>query len=438
MAQTDEIEVTDLPQAIDRAIERTSGLAGGKPISVVAEYPAHLPSIRAESEDLAQAITNLIEYAILRTESGEVRIRAQLSESSSEEANQPLPGFDDPQAWVTIGFPMGAIELQEDLPKPLSDSVQLKREGSEHLRRILEATADTIAGFGGEIWLDRESQDRLKFEFSLPLHAMHVGSEDKTGLRGIVQSYLPEQEEAAKTLLLVVEDDALRELLSSELVETGYRVISAGEGAEIIPLAREEKPDLILLDLMFRDPTALDIAMVLKQDRRTLNIPVLFLTSMEDPQLGNLRLGAVDFLVRPTGTGALINTIQQVLQSGISPTGRVLVVETDDALRETMVLVIQQHGFRVTEARSTEEALALAEHLAPELVLVNARMARERDYWLLRGLRQIRESMDVMVLAEAISEEEGQAAVSRGASGFGETGKLAEILSQVRRNRGKS
>jgi CheY-like chemotaxis protein len=116
----------------------------------------------------------------------------------------------------------------------------------------------------------------------------------------------------------------------------------------------------------------------------------------------------------------LVSTIQGVLGAGVSPAGRVLVVEQDDAARETLVMMIQARGYRVTEAAGSEEGLALAEHIPPELVLVNAEMAQERDYWLLRGLRQLGHPFDIFVLAKAMTEE---------------TGKLGLLLDQVRKQR---
>jgi DNA-binding NarL/FixJ family response regulator len=77
----------------------------------------------------------------------------------------------------------------------------------------------------------------------------------------------------------------------------------------------------------------------------------------------------------------------------------------------------------------------MAERIQPGLVLVNARLAQERDYWLLRGLRQQSEDTAIFILAEALSEAEGEAAVRRGASGYTETGKLNDLLNRVRKGR---
>jgi DNA-binding response OmpR family regulator len=171
--------------------------------------------------------------------------------------------------------------------------------------------------------------------------------------------------------------------------------------------------------------------MVLKQDSFAQNIPLLFLTSVTDPEEG-LRMGAVGFMIRPEGTGRLLTAIDAVLVSGISPSSRVLIIEPDDATRESMILMIQAQGYRVTEARGAEEAIALAERIEPGLALVNSELAHDRDYWLLRSLRQIADEMDIFVLADVMSEEEGRAALSRGASGYSQTGKLREILEDRR------
>ena len=98
--------------------------------------------------------------------------------------------------------------------------------------------------------------------------------------------------------------------------------------------------------------------------------------------------------------------------------------------------MIQSHGYRVTEARGPEEALALAERLAPRLILINSKISQERDYWLLRGLRNISHDVDIFVLADVLTEEEGKAAISRGASGYSQTGRLRELLDTLEERKG--
>jgi DNA-binding response OmpR family regulator len=293
------------------------------------------------------------------------------------------------------------------------------------------ACQDIIGTFGGQFMLQQDEDQGSHLLMALPLKVSQRDGADVSSVRRVVESRLPDSEQATNTLLVMVEDPVMLDLLTSELTSAGYRTLSASGGADVMPLAREEKPDLILLDLLARDPTALDIALVLKHDQRTQNIPVLFVTMVSGPE-GGVRMGAANFLVRQVGTGALLATVRAVLHSGLSPATRVLIAESDEVTRENMVMMIQAHGFRVTVATGPEEALALAERVDPGLILLNVRLAQERDYWLLRGLRQISEESSIVVLADALSEEEGKRAMSRGASGYGDTGNLSKILDEVR------
>jgi DNA-binding response OmpR family regulator len=280
------------------------------------------------------------------------------------------------------------------------------------------------------MWAERQPGGGASICLVLPFQA-EVAEPDMTSLRRTVESRLPGGMTPPRTLLLVVDNPGLGDLLSRDLLAAGYGVMLSGNGSDGLTVARQTRPDLILLDLMARQPAAFDVAMLLKQDRRTRNIPVLFLTLVGDPK-GEVSVRAVNFLVRPSGTGALVAAINALLTSGVSPSARVLVVEQDAAVRDMMVMMIQDQGYRVTEAAAAEEALALAERVGLGLILVNASLAKERDFWLLRRLRQVSADAGIFVLADGLSEADGRAAISRGASGYSDTGKLPDLLNQVR------
>lgn len=413
---------TDLPQAIEQAVAQASGLAGERPVTVVAEYPAHLPAVRAARKHAITMIAGIVAQAVAISEQGEVKVSAEIRATDREGDSE------NPWAVVKVTLPASEEASHQALDLAMSMEAEAVEQKGEfaNLAKV-RAMAEALSG---RLWIERAEGPRPQILLSMPLLAAQRGEGD---LRSIVESHLAQDRESTETLLLMVDDESKVEQMSGELSEAGYRVVSTSEGEEVLALARSESPDLILLDMLSRDPSALDVAMVLKQDHRTVSIPVLFLTSMGDPT--GERLGAASFVVRPSGTAALIHTIQAVLGAGVSPSGRVLVIEHDDATRETLVMMIQGHGYRVTEAAGAEEGLALAEHIPPELVLVNAQMAQERDYWLLRGLRQLGQPFDIFVLADVLSEAEGRAAVDRGASGFSETGQLPQLLDEVRKRK---
>jgi DNA-binding response OmpR family regulator len=420
----------DLPRVIEQAIDQMSSLLGERPVSVVAEYPAHLPAVDSESDQLSGALAGLIAATVTRAKHGEVVVRAALT--SEVPAGAPTSESRGPWALVSIA-PRGNGLTGEMLRATLDETAVAEEEAL----MSPAASRRVIQEMGGRVWVDEGASSAPEVRVLLPLRAAVTPTTDVSSLRRTLGQHLPEAGKPARRLLILVDDSQVRQVLATELAAAGYQVAAARDGGEVLSLARQEGPDAILLDILARDPTAFDIAMVLKQDPRIGRIPVLFMTSVGDPVAG-LRMGAVDFVVRPTGTGALITAIEAALNAVRQPVARVLVVESNDALRETMVLMIQAHGYRVTEASGPEEALVLAERVQPGLVLVNAALAQDRDYWLLRSLRQVSTDIPVFVLAVALSDAEGKAAVRRGAAGYSETGKLQDLLSRVRNGGGKA
>ncbi len=431
----------DLPRAIEAAISRSVGIGGERPVGVIAGYPAHFPAVDGEQALVSEIIATLVAEGVFLLDKGEVSVSVELTPRQEDQGwGRILYGNPDKlplrEPWGIVHVAVRGSGLSGDVLQLLVRDLHTA-PSQPHTRRdgmALHACVEHIGRFGGHLWLEQLAEDHIRFSFALPLQAAHISETNLASLRRAVKTRISEGEQDGKTLLLFVEGEALREWLAEDLATTGYRVVVEREGANVLALARAEMPDLILLDLDARAPSAFDIAMVLKQDPVARSIPILFVTSVADPQVG-MRMGAVDFVVRPMGTGKLLAAINAVLGSGLPSSGRVLVIEPDDGTREMMVMMIQAHGYRVTEAKGPEEAMALAERLEPGVVVVNARLAQERDYWLLRGLRQLSHDMEIFVLADALSEEEGREAISRGASGYSETGRLRELLDLMRGRR---
>lgn len=427
----------DLPRAIEAAIDRTIGLTGTKPIAVVAEYPAHLPAVQGQKNELSQIISSLISEAISVTNQGEIHVVAELLPAGELPSMQDLLEGEpqvlaDGGPWAIVRVSTSGSGILENASKEIiaelnhsNSQPRVSRDGMSIRDSRLK-----IEAYGGNFWMDGIEGEGIRLNFALPLRAAYLASADLTSLHKAVETRLPEDEQHARKILLSAEEEGIRDLLSKDLTSAGYRVITVSSGANVLAIARSEQPSLILLDLVSREPPGFEVAMVLKQDHHVRNIPVLFITSAIDHHDG-MRMGAVNFVLRREGTGKLLAAIDAILVSGIKPTARVLVIETNDALRESMILLIQNHGYRVTEARGAEEALALAERIKPGLILVNSELAQERDYWLLRALRQVADDIDIFVLAEVISKEEGITVLSRGASGYRQTGKLREILEDL-------
>lgn len=115
-------------------------------------------------------------------------------------------------------------------------------------------------------------------------------------------------------LILVVDDEPkIVKLTRDYLMKYGYRVISASDGAEALTLARREKPDLVVLDLMLPEMDGWEVCRTLRNES---DIPIIMLTarSEESDQVLGLELGADDYITKPFSPHTLVARIRAVLR----------------------------------------------------------------------------------------------------------------------------
>ncbi len=118
--------------------------------------------------------------------------------------------------------------------------------------------------------------------------------------------------------ILVIEDDKfLRELIAQKLLKEGYNISEAIDGEEGIKKVKEEKPDLVLLDLILPGIDGFEVLSQMRADSSLTSIPVIILSNLgqkEDVEKG-LKLGAADYLIKAHFTpGEIIDKIKIVLK----------------------------------------------------------------------------------------------------------------------------
>jgi len=126
-----------------------------------------------------------------------------------------------------------------------------------------------------------------------------------------------------KKLLLIDDEPAIQTLVRLVMEADGWQVLVAGEGAQGLALAREQQPDVILLDVALPDVSGLEICRQLKADPVTSSIPVAMLTAMaqETDRRAALALGADDYVTKPWRPAALIARITSLLEKRGNKTG---------------------------------------------------------------------------------------------------------------------
>lgn len=119
-----------------------------------------------------------------------------------------------------------------------------------------------------------------------------------------------------KPRILVVDDepDAL-EVLAFKLKEAGYQPLLAKDGTRAIAMARDERPALIVLDLMLPEVDGLEVCKILRRDPATSAIPIIMLTARaaEMDRVIGLELGADDYVTKPFSPRELVLRIKKLL-----------------------------------------------------------------------------------------------------------------------------
>jgi len=116
--------------------------------------------------------------------------------------------------------------------------------------------------------------------------------------------------------MLVEDDKSLREIYSIRLVAEGYEVVSAGDGEEALAMAVQQKPDLIVSDVMMPKISGFDMLDILRSTPETKDIKVIMMTALssEDQRQRGESLGADRYLVKSqVGIEDVINAVHEVL-----------------------------------------------------------------------------------------------------------------------------
>lgn len=123
------------------------------------------------------------------------------------------------------------------------------------------------------------------------------------------------------TILLAEDDELIREMMLRHLTLSGYHVVTVGDGAKAVLLARQERPDLILMDMGLPILNGWQASHRLKTSSDTRHIPIIAVTAfaMSDDRLRCLRAGCDAFESKPLNLDRLMGTIHQLLSATSSP-----------------------------------------------------------------------------------------------------------------------
>jgi putative two-component system response regulator len=147
--------------------------------------------------------------------------------------------------------------------------------------------------------------------------------------------------------LLIVDDEPANLRVLKNILQEHYRLVFAKSGAEALKLANEQKPNLILLDIMMPGMTGLEVCQKLKASSDLAKIPVIFITALSDDtdEAQGFAVGAVDYITKPVSPAVVKARVKTHLS----------LVQADE-LRVTRLQIIQRLG-RAAEYKDNETGM---------------------------------------------------------------------------------
>jgi sigma-B regulation protein RsbU (phosphoserine phosphatase) len=152
--------------------------------------------------------------------------------------------------------------------------------------------------------------------------------------------------------ILIVDDTPINVLLLQNVLDAeGFRTISASDGAAGRELSRTAHPDLILLDVMMPGETGFETCAKLKSDPKTADIPVIFLSALDDvkSKVKGLKIGGVDYVSKPVHGEEVLARVRVHLR-----------------IRDNNRAITLQHQSKIEELRDAQQAILVRPENCPE------------------------------------------------------------------------
>jgi PAS domain S-box-containing protein len=292
-------------QALLREVETTmTPLAQRRGNSLELRFANDIGSMLSDPTRVRQVLLNLVGNAIKFTEKGRVSLEAR----RVDETGRPWIVFEVSDT----GIGMSPEQLGR-LFKAFSqaDASTSRKYGGTGLGLTISRQLCHL--MRGEVSVASEAGKGSTFSVRLPA-MIEVPSKPAREPQTLAPQriYVPRPDEGPKTVLVVDDDRAVRDLLERFLVKESFRVVTATSGEEGLRAARELRPALITLDVLMKELDGWAVLRTLKSDPDLAAIPVIMVTIVDDPTQANA-LGADDFLLKPVDRVRLAELIRRHL-----------------------------------------------------------------------------------------------------------------------------
>ena len=376
------VRFDELRSYVDRTF-REVGVTKG--LEFVVSVSPDLPeSIETDPKRLQQVVKNLLSNALKFTDHGSVSLAIEPATSGWTPGQPVLSAARSVVAFrvsdTGIGIPADKHRVIFE-PFQQADGTTTRKYGGTGLG--LSISREIARLLGGEIKLSSEPGAGSTFVLYLPdkYPAAEVAVPSRAVERAVAARAAgpaaPEEDEALiaeseiqddrdaitpgdRIVLLIENDLSFGSILIDMAHEKGFKCVAADRGDVGLAMARRYRPDAITLDLDLPVMDGWTVLDRLKHDPSTRHIPVHIISMLEEAQRG-MRLGAMAHLTKPVDRGSLEQAFTAIRGFIDRKVKSLLVVEDDDAERQSIVELIGNSDVKTTAVPTGGEALALME-----------------------------------------------------------------------------
>jgi signal transduction histidine kinase/DNA-binding response OmpR family regulator len=365
------MEPMSVVDVVERGIAATSALFTQKNLELIRDFGVGIPKNLGDQDRLIQVAINLLSNSIKFTDQGSITCRITHTQEeiivSIIDTGMGISEVDQPKVFEKF--------------KQVGDTLTDKPKGTG---LGLPICKEIIEQHGGRIWVEGQIGVGSTFSFTLPVleqNKTEITTIDREQFLLKLKQQIAEQnqhpQDRAKAVLVVDDDQSIRELLRQELSGEGYEVRQAVDGRDAIAQVKANKPDLLILDVKMPEISGFDVSAILKNDPEYMDIPIIIL-SVEDDQERGYSLGVDKYLTKPIDSSILLSEVKELLDQGISKK-RVLVVDENMSTVNALSQVLQQKGYIVTEAYDSQELLERVRTERPDMIIINDLLSAEHE-----------------------------------------------------------
>ena len=343
----------------------------------VEDFQSDLGTMHSDQTKLRQNLFNLLSNAAKFTEGGRIALTVR---------RQSRPDGD----WLVFKVSDSGIGITPQQQERLfnaftqADASTTRNYGGTGLG--LSITRSFCRMIGGTVSVDSELGKGSTFTMEIPAEC-----KENTRDRKPAEPLPPVS--AGKTVLIIDDEPAARDVIAKALAEAGLASIEAASGAEGLAAARAHRPAAIILDIIMPHQDGWSVLRALKNDPELCEIPVILATILADRELG-LSLGAVEYLTKPIDTERLIRTIEACGNGKRD----VLIIDDDQASRDVLRRILTKKNWQVHEASDGVRGIELMKRLSPRLVLLDLLMPEMDGFETLNKMQQIPELQNIPVV----------------------------------------